>query len=517
MENADLSQLARNGERDPTESTARTEVPRPRPRWKTHVALPGAILLATTGLFVIAAGGALWPAQPVRVVPVLVKASTDAQPAGSVVVQAPGWVEADPFPTAVSALADGIVEEVLVLEGQRIERGQVVARLVADDASLALQQAEAGLSGREAALASARATLEEAQRNWDHPIELTRKLKTAEAQLAEKHAELARWPSELKREEAHAVYLKAEYDRIAPLHENEAASDIELIQARQAHEVQQAAVEAMRGRKPILEAQVRALAAEAQAARDHLRLRIIDTRALADAKAAVKLAEADVVAAQARRDEAALRMNRMAVRSPTDGRVMTRLAEPGAKLMLNMDNPYSAQVVRLYDPEKLQVRVDIPLADAAKVSVAQLAEVIVDVLPDRVFRGHVTRVVHEADVQKNTLQVKVAIEHPSSEIKPEMLARARFLAKPSASGSGSHETSQRLFVSKSAVLERDGQSFVWLADQVDNTARRKHVTLGRIVLDDWIAVTDGLKPGDRVIVDAPADLADGRRIRLTEE
>ncbi len=93
----------------------------------------------------------------------------------------------------------------------------------------------------------------------------------------------------------------------------------------------------------------------------------------------------------------------------------------------------------------------------------------------------------------------------------------RFLAKPSASESTGHETSQRLFVSKSAVLETDGQSFVWLADQVDNAARRKHVTLGRIVLDDWIAVTDGLKPGDRVIADAPADLADGRRIRLTEE
>ena len=33
-------------------------------------------------------------------------------------VQAPGWVEADPFPIAVTALTDGIVEEMLALEGQ---------------------------------------------------------------------------------------------------------------------------------------------------------------------------------------------------------------------------------------------------------------------------------------------------------------------------------------------------------------------------------------------------------------
>ena len=34
----------------------------------------------------------------------------------------------------------------------------------------------------------------------------------------------------------------------------------------------------------------------------------------------------------------------------------------------------------------------------------------------------------QADIQKNTLQVKVAIDHPPPQIKPEMLARVTFLA-----------------------------------------------------------------------------------------
>jgi multidrug efflux pump subunit AcrA (membrane-fusion protein) len=185
--------------------------------------------------------------------------------------------------------------------------------------------------------------------------------------------------------------------------------------------------------------------------------------------------------------------------------------------MLRADNPRSAQVVRLYDPQRLQVRVDIPLVDAAKVGLDQPAEVIVDVLPNRVFQGHVTRVVHEADVQKNTLQVKVAIENPSPEIKPEVLARARFLSMPDDDAAKTKRTMQQLFVPKSAVFESGGQSFVWLADQVEKVARRRPVTRGQAIIEDWVALSAGVQPGDRLIVDAPADLTEGQRIRLIEE
>ncbi|UCF32961.1 MAG: efflux RND transporter periplasmic adaptor subunit, partial [Phycisphaerales bacterium] len=481
-----------------------------------RIALPGAILLIASGLLVTAASDAFRPATMVRVVPVIVKTDVEAQPPGGVVLQAPGWVEADPFPTAVSALADGVVEEVLVLEGERIQAGQVVARLVAQDARIALEQADAELAERHADLAIARAALEEAQRNWEHPIELSRQKQTAEAHLAEMRAELARWPSELAREEARSLYLTADYERIAPLQKNGQASDIELIQARQAHQAQQAEVDAVRGRKPILEARVWALEAEVRAVTDNLRLRIKDTRALAEAKAAVQRAEAAIAVARARRDEAALRLERMHVRSPAGGVVMARLVEPGSKVMLNMDHPRSAQVVRLYDPNRLQVRVDIPLVDAAKVGVGQPAEVIVEVLPDKVFHGQVTRVVHEADVQKNTLQVKVAIEDPAPEIKPEMLGRARFLAVADSSTVDGRESNLRLFVPKSTVFERAGRSFVWLADHVEEVARLRAIKPGRLTLDDWMAVAEGLRPGDRVIIDAPADLEDGQRILPVE-
>jgi len=512
---ADLSVLSRRRSGGDGESReARVRVPAPGRRWKTRVLLPGAIVAAIVGVLLYAAGDTLRVATPVRVVPVVVKAA-EVVSAGQVVAQAPGWVEPDPFFVAVSALTDGVVEEVLVLEGQPVQAGQVVARLVADEARLALARAEAELAQRRAELVAAEAVLAAAQSNWDHPIELVRRLATAEAARAEKQAELDRWPAELAAEEALAVYYEAELRRVTPLHESGQASDIEYIQVRQRHEQQQAVVAAARARKPILVAQLAALDAEVVAARENLRLRIADTQALSQARAAVDQARAMVAAAEAARAEAALRLSRMEVRSPIDGVVMNRLVSPGSKLMLSGDNPQSAQVVRLYDPCRLQVRVDVPLVDAAKVGVGQSAEIIVEVLPDRVFQGRVTRIVNEADVQKNTLQVKAAIEDPSPELKPEMLARAKFFSSATDEGG---QTAERIFV-PAALLRHasSGPARVWLADQARQVAVLRTVTVGRGRLDGWVEIEAGLQPGDRVIADPPADLKDGRRVRVVGE
>ena len=490
-------------------------IPLPGVRWKTRVLLPVALLFVLTGFIAISGGRALWPVAKVRVAPVITRTDVSQAAAGAVLVQAPGWVEADPYSTSVTALADGVVSEVLVLEGETVEVGQVVARLVDDDARIALNQADAMLLQRRAELASAEAMLAEARRNWEHPIELTRRLKTAEAQLAEKRAELERWPAELEREEAHAVSLKAEDERVEPLYKDGTASYIEYVRARQANLAQQAVVETMRGLKPILEAQIAALEAEVTAATEDLRLRIRDTRLVDETEAEVERARAAVAVAQAQRDDAALRFERMEVRTPVGGVVMNRMTEPGSKVMLGGDDPRSAQIVRLYDPSKLQVRIDIPLVDAAKVGVGQPAEIIVDVLPDRVFKGQLTRIVNEADIQKNTLQVKVAIEDPSPELKPEMLARARFLARAPAGATDAKI--ERMFIPQAAVHESDGRAWVWLADQTSDIARRRDVQMGRAKLDDAIEISDGLRPGDRVVVDGASNLTDGARIRIEEE
>src|SRR5262245_53857010 len=105
----DLRTLARAGG-DAVERPA--AIPRPRFAWKSRVLLPATILLILLLLLGYTAQDALWPARGVTVVPVVVKTGVSdgggAVPVGTT-VQAPGWVEPDPYPISVAALADGVV------------------------------------------------------------------------------------------------------------------------------------------------------------------------------------------------------------------------------------------------------------------------------------------------------------------------------------------------------------------------------------------------------------------------
>jgi multidrug efflux pump subunit AcrA (membrane-fusion protein) len=212
----------------------------------------------------------------------------------------------------------------------------------------------------------------------------------------------------------------------------------------------------------------------------------------------------------ASRDEAALRLDRMIVRSPAAGVVMTRHVNIGSKVMLAMDGELSATIVRLFDPTRLQVRVDVPLADAAKIGVGMPARVIVSSLPDQTFAGEVTRLVNEADVTRNTLQVKVGINDPDPRLKPEMLARVRFFEPIDPTGDAPVTNDRAVFAP--AKLVEEGRA--WIA--VDGIARLRDVTLGEAREGDWIEVASGLMPGDRLIAD-PADLQDGDRVDIVGE
>ncbi len=505
----DLSALTREREQPP-DAQSNAAIPLPRPRYVARYAVPGTLMVGTIGMLLYAGLDSITPKLDVRVVPVMVRAGGTTQS----LVQAPGWVEADPYPTAVSALTEGIVKELLVLEGDTVTAGQVVARLIDDEAKLALERAQAELGEMEANVRTSEASLAASQSHWDNPVELQRKLSTAEASLNEKEAELARWPSDLAGAEAKERELGAECARLTRLHTAEQASEIEQIRAREQHEVQRALVESTRTRKPVLEAQVAFYRAEVIAAKDNLRLRIPEKKSLEEAKAEVERAKAALSRTRAARDQARLRLERMEVRSPVAGVVMARLVEPGSKVTLTTDLVRSAHVVRLYDPQRLQVRVDVPLAEAGKMRIGATAEVIVDVLPDRTFKGVVTRVVHEADIQKNTVQVKVAIEAPSRDLLPEMLARVRILGESAASG----PTAETVFAPESLVRkELDGAASVWRLDSSGRRAEKQRVTLGDQRMKGWIEVKDGLRAGDRLIADAPADLSSGRAVRVVGE
>ena len=502
---------------------------KPVRRARLAIAVPVVVLVLTAGLVAWSAWPVLRPAQSVRVVQaVFDRAAAAAEPppdapAGPPVptgamVQAAGWLEAEPYFIACTALADGIVESIHVLEGDRVEAGQVVARLVADDATLRLRQAEAELGAAQAALDLARAHREAAQTAWDQPVELERAVEATTAALAESRAELRQLPHLIDAARQTLIRHEEEHTRLEQSRQTQAATELEVIMARQRAAAQRAEVEALKAREPLLTARVERLEAELRAARRTLDLRVDDRLRLQAALSQVSQAEAALARAQAARDEAALELERMVIRAPVGGRVQRRLKGPGDKVVRQADNPLSLHLVHLYDPDALQVRVDVPLADAGGIVEGQRCEVVVEVLPDRVFAGHVLRITHEADVQKNTLQVKVDIEDPSPLLRPEMLTRVKFLpgavGGPSAAG-GPAPAAARVLVPEAALDTRDGAARVWVVtDRREGGGVLRQVEVAPVARSaGWVRVEGPLQPGALLAV-AEGPLADGQPVRI---
>lgn len=377
--------------------------------------IPIAIIAATFAILAFASWNLIRKTHPVEAVTVVMRnvetddpISTDASDES--IVQAPGWVEASPYAVYAGALIEGVVDEILVLEGDYVEEDQPVATLVSEDSELALSAAKAVVAIRKGELRAAQTQMEE---------------------------------------------RADEYERKKPLVESGNLAE-----------------------GPV----------------ERLRLRLLND------EAKVAIAKATVDAAIAEHKIATLALDRCTVRSPINGIVIERLTSPGSVIRFVGDE-HSSHIVHLYDPNYLQVRADIPLADAANVSVGHPAEIIVDILPNTTFKGEVLRFVHKADQQKNTIESKVLIHSPSPLLKPDMLARVKILQPDKPSGTKKTWTEQHVFIPKNIISDLQNPS-VWviadLAKGVGN-AEQRNITLGTLEFDGWIEVLSGLSPGDMVI------------------
>jgi RND family efflux transporter MFP subunit len=224
----------------------------------------------------------------------------------------------------------------------------------------------------------------------------------------------------------------------------------------------------------------------------------------------------EVAAAEVEVARAQLALDRTHITSPIDGIILRLLAVPGQKRMLDMDDADSATIAVLFVPGALQVRVDVPLAEAAGLAVGQPATIRCDLLPDETFHGNVTRLAGEADLQRNTLQAKVNIVSPDPRLRPEMLCRVKFFA-PRSSGpaeAGARNGRLALYIPEDAVRRapRGAGTFVWVATP-EGRAEKRPVTLGGQTREDHVSVTEGVRPGERVITGQPGDLEPGQRVR----
>ncbi len=444
--------------------------------------LPVLFLIGVVVVFGYAFRDRLLPGIPVEFVPAMATpngeqdeaahAPASANASGQLLFQATGWIEPDPLPIRVTPLYSGVAREVHVLEGQTVTNGQLLVTLIDDDAKLGLRRAEAELAQARAMEQSLQARLKLAQ---TRQVTAARQHESESAQLAER-ADAAKRLRSLK------PGTLPEQERVqADLREQSQSAKVAAAAA---------AVEEWKAESRLVDQQI-------------------------------EVQRQQIAAAEVARDEAKLALGRTLVRSPVDGVVLRLLATSGKRLMLNMDHPDASTAAILYEPDKLQARVDVPLADAGKLGVGQRVQVTCSLLPEKRFKAVVTRIVGEADMQRNTLQAKVRIDSPDSRLRPEMLCRAEFYGLSQGGSSEGASTTAAgpltVYVPFAAIVDRNGQEAgVWVLSADGRHVERRDVRLGSKDHDGDLSVQEGVRPGERVVINPPSTLKDGARIKPLE-
>jgi HlyD family secretion protein len=197
------------------------------------------------------------------------------------------------------------------------------------------------------------------------------------------------------------------------------------------------------------------------------------------------------------------------IHAPVTGTILERAVEKGEFVTTSFvgDRGAKGYVVSLADLNDLEVELDINQNDFAKLSSKQRGVVTTDAFPDRKYDGFIKEISPEANRQKATVQVKVKIEHPDDYLRPEMNASVSFVSEEKPAETTSSASARPVVMAPTTSL-RDGAVFVYF----DGKAVRRPVKTGPTSGAN-VRIEQGLIGGEDLIVNPPAALKDGDRVR----
>ena len=202
------------------------------------------------------------------------------------------------------------------------------------------------------------------------------------------------------------------------------------------------------------------------------------------------------------------------VRAPFAGVVIAKAAQPG-----EIVSPLSAGggftrtgIGTIVDMESLEVEVDVGESYIGRVKPEMPVVATLNAYPDWRIPGEVIAIIPTADRSKATVKVRIALDVRDPRIVPDMGVKVSFLES-----APTPDASQRqgVRVPAAALVQRDGKDVAFVLGDGD-TVRLRPVKPGRALGDDR-QVLSGLAAGDTVVLDPPAALADGSKVRVADD
>lgn len=170
-------------------------------------------------------------------------------------------------------------------------------------------------------------------------------------------------------------------------------------------------------------------------------------------------------------------------------------------------------VVRIIDPEKIEMTINVPESLISLVPYAVDINVTFDAFPGVAIPAEISEIGREPSETTRTYAVKLLVAPPSGvTIVPGMAGRAT--ARP---GPEIADRFKGVVIPLSAILSPDDAagSFVWTVNEAARTVSRRKVELGEPVIGG-INVKEGLQPGDLIITAGVHSLQDGQAVRILD-
>ena len=284
------------------------------------------------------------------------------------------------------------ITDILVVEGQRVKRGQLLARLesVQPEADVAAQRAN--VSSTEADSAASEAGLKSADEN----------IKTLQASLERSKTDLER--------------AKIDFDRTSKLWD-------EKLVARQEFDQKRIAVDSAAAAVRESEARINQFRAQR-----------------AQANAALSASQRRITLAQANLRRAADVLARTQSVAPLDGVVTNLPIRVGETVVPGVQNSSASLIMTIADMSVITAEVKVDETDIVNVTLGQKAEVTIDAMPGKLFTGKVIEIGNTAILRSSGLaasqsavssqeakdfKVVIALDNPPEEMRPGLSCTAR--------------------------------------------------------------------------------------------
>jgi RND family efflux transporter MFP subunit len=214
-------------------------------------------------------------------------------------------------------------------------------------------------------------------------------------------------------------------------------------------------------------------------------------------RAAARSAAARLAAAQAEVGELRTRIAEADVHAPADGVIVARNAEPGA-----ITPAGGAPLFRLDEGGLVEFDARVPQDALQALAPGLTVELRIGAPGEETpIKGRIRAIAPTLDPRSRLGVVHVRLPL-NPRLRPGAFAQGRILLS----------RMDALSLPRSAILSRDGESFVYLID--GGQARRRVVTTGAMEAGQ-VEIREGLTAGDHIVLAAGAFLHDGQTVRET--